>query len=316
MPYQKIILIVLLQILLIYPMTVLSQTNTAKAVPNQNPSAPIVLWPKGAPGEKGNIGEEKDLTKPSDGKISGKPIIRLSNVSNPTISVYRPSKQKDTGAAVVVCPGGGYYILAMDLEGTETCEWLNSLGITAVLLKYRVPAREGLPRHAPPLQDVQRAFGIVRHNAVKWGIDPNRIGVMGYSAGAHLSASISTNFDKRTYEPIDAADQVSCRPDFTMLIYPAYLVVKEEGNKIAPELPVTKNTPPTLLIQTQDDEIPVESSLFYYLALKNAGVPSEMHLYPKGGHGYGLRKIEGSISTWPKRVEEWLRTLGMLERRK
>lgn len=304
----KSLFIFLLYCMLISPLTGLGQSKSAPP----SSASPISLWPNGAPDEKGTIGEEKNMSKPTDNKVDGKEVIRLGNVSNPTITVYRPDKGKDTGAAMVVCPGGGYHILAMDLEGTEICQWLNSIGITAVLLKYRVPVREGQPRYAPPLQDAQRALGIVRHNAGRWGINADRIGIMGFSAGGHLSAALSTNFDKRTYSAIDAADQVSCQPNFTMLIYPAYLTVKEEGDRIAPELPVSANTPPTLLIQTQDDGVRVESSLFYYLALKNAGVPAEMHLYPKGGHGYGMRKMEGNISSWPKRAEEWLRVQGVL----
>jgi acetyl esterase/lipase len=306
----------LFALLLLYTMTnpeiSLAQSG---ATGSKSASQPIALWPNGAPGEKGNIGEEKDMSKPTDNKVAGRELIRLGNVSNPTITVYRPSKQKDTGAAMVVCPGGGYHILALDLEGTEVCEWLNSIGVTAILLKYRVPVREGLPRYAPPLQDAQRALGMVRSRASAWGIDPNRIGIMGFSAGGHLSAALSTNYDKRTYPAVDAADQVSCKPDFTMLIYPAYLTATDKSEKIAPELPITANTPPTLIIQTQDDGIPVENSVYYYLALKNAGVPVEMHLYPKGGHGYGLRKTEVTVTTWPQRAEEWLRAQGVLSKK-
>ncbi len=308
-------IVALLVLIMLLPFSGYSQNSSAKAQ-SLPVATPVALWPNGAPGEKGNIGEEKDMTKPTDGKVDGKQVIRLGNVSNPTITVYRPSKQKDTGAAMVVCPGGGYHILALDLEGTEICEWLNSIGVTAVLLKYRVPVREGQARYAAPLQDAQRALGLVRSQAASLGIDPDRIGIMGFSAGGHLSAALSTNYNQRTYTPIDAADEVSCRPDFTMLIYPAYLTVKEEGDKVAPELAITQQTPPTLLIQTGDDGIRVESSLFYYLALKNAGVPAEMHLYAKGGHGYGLRKIESPVSTWPRRAEEWLNTLGVLTRKK
>src|SRR5580658_1868185 len=199
-----------------------------------NASEPLKLWPNGAPGEKGDIGEERDMTKPSDGLIGGKTVIRLGNVSVPTITVYQPPSDKNTGAAVVVCPGGGYNILAMDLEGTEVCQWLNSAGVTAVLLKYRVPARKGLERYAAPLQDAQRAVGLVRFRAAEWRIDPKRIGIMGFSAGGHLSATVSTHFEKRTYESVDEADQTGCRPDFTMLIYPAYLT-REQGPDLAPE---------------------------------------------------------------------------------
>ena len=272
----------------------------------------MVLWPKGAPGEKGDIGAERDMNKPSDGLIAGKPIMRLGNVSVPTLTLYRPSKTQDTGAAVVVCPGGGYSILAMDLEGTEVCQWLNSIGVTGILLKYRVPARKGGERYAAPLQDAQRAMSLARSHAADWHIDPNRIGIMGFSAGGHLSAAVSTRFDKRAYEPVDEADQVSCRPDFALIIYPGYLV-RNEGPDIAPELTVTSNTPPTFLVQTEDDHARVENSLFYYLALKKAGVPAEMHLFATGGHGYGLRKTDKAVTSWPELAAEWMRHLGVLE---
>ena len=237
------------------------------------PLEPIALWPQAAPGDKGDIGEEKDMTGPKDGLVAGKRVIRLGNVSKPTITVYPAPRDKNTGAAVLICPGGGYSILAMDLEGTEVCEWLNSIGVTGVLLKYRVPSRKDRERYAAPLQDAQRALGLVRQRASEWGIDPRRIGILGFSAGGHLAAALSNNYEKRTYESIDSADQVSCRPDFTLLIYPAYLTVEKEGDKLAPELPVTAQTPPTFLLQTEDDGIRVETSLFYYLALKKAKVP-------------------------------------------
>jgi acetyl esterase/lipase len=278
-------------------------------------SESMALWPKGAPGEKGDIGVEKDTTKPGEGLVGGKPVVRIGNVSVPTLTIYRPPKHKDTGAAVVVCPGGGYRILAMDLEGTEVCQWLNSAGITAVLLKYRVPARQGLERYAAPLQDAQRALGLVRFHAAEWHIDSKRIGIMGFSAGGHLSAVASTRFEKRTYDPVDEADQVSCRPDFTMLVYPAYLI-RKEGPDLSPELTVTSNTPPTFIVQAEDDHVRVENSLFYYLALKKAGVPAEMHLFASGGHGYGLRESDKAVVSWPKRAVEWMRKLGVLEGKK
>lgn len=288
--------------------TLNSAGSSFAAAPN-----PIPLWPNGAPGEKGDIGEEKDMTKPTDGIVAGKPVVRLGNVSQPTLTVFPAPKEKSTGAAVVICPGGGYHILAMDLEGTEVAEWLNSIGVTAVLVKYRVPVRKERPRYEAPLQDAQRALGIVRQRASEWGIDPKRIGIMGFSAGAHLSAVVSGSFDKRAYDPVDAADQLSSRPDFTMLIYPAYLTLAKENDKIAPELKISASTPPTFLAQTQDDSIRVECSLFYYLALKQAKVPVEMHLYPTGGHGYGLRPAKHNVTSWPKRAEEWMRGLGVLD---
>jgi acetyl esterase/lipase len=272
----------------------------------QNPT-PIRLWPNGAPGETANGLVEKDNTKPTDARPGDKAVIRLTNVSDPTISIYSPKKENNTGAAVVVCPGGGYNILAIDLEGTEICDYLNSLGITAILLKYRVPAKAQF-RFQAPLQDAQRALGWIRYNANQYGIDTGRIGIMGFSAGGHLSAAASTNYSKRTYELIDDADKANCRPNFTVLVYPAYLTVKDEGDKISPELIINSNTPPTLLIQTEDDGVRVENSLFYYLALKKEKVPAEMHLYSAGGHGYGMRKTGTGIATWPRQMKEWFQT--------
>jgi acetyl esterase/lipase len=274
--------------------------------------AAVPIWPKDAPGDTPPAGAENDTTKPTDALVGGRRVIRLGNVSTPTMSIYRPPKERNTGAAVVVFPGGGYNILAMDLEGTEVCEWLKSIGVTAVLVKYRVPARQGRPRWAAPLDDAQRAVGLVRAQATDLGIDPKRIGVLGFSAGGHLAAAISNNFDRRSYEIVDARDAASCRPDFALLIYPAYLTVRDEGDKISPELKITKDTPPTFLVQAEDDGVRVENSLFYYAALRNAHVPAEMHLYPVGGHGYGLRRTDKLVTTWPSRAEEWLRSLGLL----
>jgi acetyl esterase/lipase len=270
------------------------------------PPKVIELWPGIAPGEKGNIGEEQDTTKPTDHLVAGKPVIRLGNVSKPTITIYRPPAAKDTGAAVMVCPGGGYHILALDLEGTEVCEWLNSLGFTGVLLKYRVPKRTGLEKHTAALQDAQRALGIIRDRSREWGINPKRIGVLGFSAGGHLAAGLSNNSESRSYPKVDDSDATSCRPDFTLLIYPAYLTVKEANDKIAPELNVMSNTPPTFIAMTADDPLRVETALFYAAALRKAKVPLELHIYPTGGHGYGLRSSKDLVTTWPQRAADWL----------
>lgn len=277
-------------------------------------SKPIDLWPKGAPGEKGDIGEEKDMSKPNEGMVAGKPLIRLGNVSKPTMTIYKPAADKDTGAAVLVCPGGGYSILAYDLEGSEVCDWLNSIGVTGILLKYRVPSRAGLEKHTAALQDAQRAMGLIRQRAKEFGIDPQRIGILGFSAGGHLSAAASAIYDRRTYPPVDEADAVSCRPDFTVLVYPAYLTVRKEADKISPELKITEQTPPTFLVMAADDGVRVENVLFYTLALKNAKVPVELHVYPSGGHGYGLRPTKETVTTWPKRVEEWMQGRSLLAR--
>jgi acetyl esterase/lipase len=222
---------------------------------------PIALWPQNAPGEKAELPPEADLTKSTDGPVAGKPLIRLGNVSHPTITIFPPPREKDTGAAVLVCPGGGYNILAWDLEGTEVCEWLNSIGVTGVLLKYRVPKRDGLEKHGPALQDAQRAMGIVRQRAGELGVDRARIGVLGFSAGGHLAAALCSASEARTYSKTDAADELSCRPGFAVLVYPAYLTLKDDDDKVAPELRVTAHTPPTFLVQTQDDSVRVESSV-------------------------------------------------------
>lgn len=269
---------------------------------------PIQLFPKGAPGEQTKL-IEKAL--PEGGKVGGASVLRLSGVSDPTITIYPASDEVATGAAIVVCPGGGYEILAYDLEGDEICQWLNEIGVTAVLLKYRVPRRTGLEKHTAPLQDVQRAISLVRSKAEELNLDPQRIGVMGFSAGAHLAAMASTSYDKRTYPEVDAADKVSCKPDFCLLVYPAYL--DGPNFTIAPELKVTAQTPPTMLVQTEDDKSYINSSLFYYYALKEAGVPATMHLYSKGGHGYGLRDTGNTVNEWPYRAEEWFMELGVIE---
>ena len=269
---------------------------------------PIQLFPKGAPGEQTKL-IEKAL--PEGGKVGGASVLRLSGVSDPTITIYPASDEVATGAAMVVCPGGGYEILAYDLEGDEICQWLNEIGVTAVLLKYRVPRRTGLEKHTAPLQDVQRAISLVRSKAEELNLDPQRIGVMGFSAGAHLAAMASTSYDKRTYPEVDAADKVSCKPDFCLLVYPAYL--DGPNFTIAPELKITAQTPPTMLVQTEDDKSYINSSLFYYYALKEAGVPATMHLYSKGGHGYGLRDTGNAVNEWPYRAEEWFMELGVIE---
>ena len=266
----------------------------------------IRLWPGTAPGEKQQLGPEQDMTKPTDNLIAGRSVIRLGNVSEPTITIYPSSKP---GPAVVVFPGGGYHILAMDLEGTEVCEWLNSIGITAVLLKYRVPRRGGIERYAAPLQDAQRALGIVRQRAKDLAVDQSKIGVLGFSAGAHLGAALATQSAARTYDPIDAADKLNCRPDFLLLIYPGGLTQREHDDQLSPEVQVTSNSPPAFIVMTQDDPVRPENALMYALAMKKAGVPCELHLFPKGGHGYGLRKAQDAVTEWPLLAAVWLKAI-------
>jgi acetyl esterase/lipase len=272
---------------------------------------PIPLWTGGAPGEQPGPGNEADTTKPDSNLIAGKRVARIGGITNPTIQVFSPPKEKSTGAAVVVFPGGGYSILALDLEGTEVCDWLNSIGVTGVLLKYRVPPHQGAVRYAAPLQDAQRAVRLVRSHAQEWGVDASRVGVLGFSAGGHLAAASSTNYDAETYPPGDAADKLSSRPDFAVVIYPGYLAVKADGDKLPPEIKVTANTPPTFLVQAEDDPVRVENSITYYMALKNAKVPVEMHLYATGGHGYGLRPTKAPVTGWPALAERWMHTIGV-----
>jgi acetyl esterase/lipase len=270
------------------------------------------LWPHGAPGTASNAPSEVDITSAKDNLVAGKPLIRLGNVSVPTLTVYAP-KGKNTGAAVVVFPGGAYHVLAIDLEGTEVCDWLNSVGITCVLVKYRVPDSGPYPKSAAALQDAQRAVGIVRSHASEWHIDLNRIGVLGFSAGAHLAAALSTHFEQRLYDPVDEADEVSCRPDFAVIVYPGYLALAEQNFAPNSDIHVTSQTPPSFIVQAEDDPVHVENSTVYFLALKNAKVPAEMHIYASGGHGYGLRRTELPVTVWPKLVETWLQTIHLAE---
>jgi acetyl esterase/lipase len=271
----------------------------------------LLLWPQGAPGAQPNPSPEIDTTTAKEPLIAGKSIVRLGDVSASTLTLYKPTG-KNTGAAVVVFPGGGYRILAIDLEGTEVCDWLNSAGITCVLLKYRVPDSGPYPKSSAALQDAQRALGIVRSHAGEWHIDPRRIGVLGFSAGAHLAAALSTHFDHRLYDPIDAADQVSCRPDYAVIVYPGYLAIAEQNFAPNAEINVTEKTPSSFIVQAEDDPVHVENSNVYFLALKNAKVPAEMHLYAEGGHGYGLRRTALPVTGWPQLVETWLRTIQIL----
>ena len=238
------------------------------------------------------------------------------------MTVYSPAAD-NTGAAVVVFPGGGYQGLAIDLEGTEVCDWLTSKGITCVLLKYRVPDSGPhwdrqckchlYPKAPTALQDAQRTLGLVRLHAAEWHIDPHKVGVLGFSAGGHLVAAISTHFKQRLYAAVDAADQESCRPDFAVALYPGHLWIHQDKFELNPDIHVTSHTPPTFLLQAEDDPVDnINHSLVYYIALKNAGVPVELHLYAHGGHAFGLRRTEFPITGWPQLVETWLRTIGMI----
>ena len=258
------------------------------------------------------MGEEHDTTKPTDNLIAGRPLVRLGNVSVPTLTLYLAPKARNNGAAVVVFPGGGYSILAMDLEGTEVCDWLNGIGVNCLLLKYRVPGSGPYPKSSAALQDAQRAMGMARLHAGEWGIDPKRVGVLGFSAGGHLAAAISTHYDERLYPAVDAADQESCKPDFAIVIYPGYLAIADKNFAFNPDIPVTAATPPTFLVQAEDDPVHVENVIQYFMTLKRAGVQAELHVYSKGGHGYGLRPTELPVTHWPGLAATWLRTIGVV----
>jgi len=246
----------------------------------------------------------------------------IFNVSKPTMTIYSP-KGRNTSIAIVVFPGGGFNGLAMGIEGTEVCGWLVARGITCVLLKYRVPDSGPAwhkdchcnihPKAPTALQDAQRTIGLLRLNASKWGINPNKIGVLGFSAGGYMVPHLSTHFKKRAYSPIDAADRESCRPDFAIALYPGHMQKKDKQFVLNPEIHFTKETPPTFIIQAENDPMDdIDNSLLYYIGLKNAGVLVEMHLYAEGGHAFGLRRTKFPITEWPQLVETWLRTIGML----
>jgi acetyl esterase/lipase len=272
----------------------------------------IEVWPGKVPDDYGEIGEEMFRPPWSE---EAKVARWLTNVTKPTITVYRPPKESDTGAAMLICPGGGYWNLAWDLEGEEVAAWLNSIGMTGILLKYRVPRRPGQPEALPPpgpLQDAQRALRLARSKAQAWGLDPQRIGMVGFSAGGHLTIATATRFDQRTYAPIDAIDEVSCRPNFAVVLYPGYLV--EKGTDVlASSLQIPARTPPVFLAHAGDDSISeVIHSVGMYLALQRADVPAELHVYAAGGHGFGVRRSALPVSTWTERCVDWLRAQGAL----
>jgi len=271
------------------------------------------VWPGKPPGEVGSVAEEtaKTVTQPDGTTV----VASLTNVSKPTLTVCRPEDAKNTGVAVLVFPGGGYTNLAWDHEGEQVARWLNSIGVTAALLKYRVPRREGTPKENPPIQalmDAQRAISLVRSKAADWGVDPKRIGVLGFSAGGHLAAWSATSFDKRAYDQIDQSDQASCRPDFAVMIYPGMLV-KRDTAELSPTIRLTPQTPPCFFAHAGDDRVSPENSVMMYLALKRVGVPAELHIYASGGHGFGMRPTGKPAATWPQRCEDWLRDIGIVK---
>jgi len=277
---------------------------------------PIVVdvWPGKTPGDVGIAGEEKSLTYES--ALIGAPTRLITNVTRPTLTVYKADKEKNTGTAMIICPGGGYHNLFWELEGEEVAAWLNTHGMTGIILKYRCPRRPGDVKGEPPLGpllDAQRAVSLVRSRAADWGIDPKRIGMVGFSAGGHLALATATNFEKRNYDPLDAVDETSCRPDFAVLCYSGYLKAKDK-NETAPGIRVPAGTPPIFLAHSTDDSISdAEHSVFMYLALKRAGIPAELHVYATGEHDFGVRQNEKLPSSWTNLCLKWLRSQELLK---
>jgi len=256
----------------------------------------IYIWQGAVPGEK-NPKHKPVVTANKNGNVT-----RLTNITNPVFEIFKPKASKNNGCGIIVCPGGGYSILAIDKEGSEVAKWLNKLGYTAFVLQYRVPNNQ-----TGALSDIQRAIRIIRSKAENWKLDVAKLGVIGFSAGGSLSALVSTRFDVDAYSKIDNTDTISCRPDFALLIYPAYLD-KGENRQLTPELTVSKNTPPMFIFTAADDGY-ANSALVMTTALRDAKVPVELHVLPVGGHGYGLRKGNVAAETWPKYAEEWLKNI-------
>jgi acetyl esterase/lipase len=278
----------------------------------------IDLWPGMPPDEPGNIGPEKvRMSSILDRKqVEVTEATRLlTNVTKPTLTIYRPAKEKDTGTVVLICPGGGYWDLYWQLEGEEVADWLNSLGVTGVIVKYRVPRRPDEPKGEParrPLQDAQRAVSLVRSKAKEWGINPERIGMVGFSAGGHLAIATATSFEKRTYAPVDEIDKISCRPNFAILAYPGYLKPKDK-DELSPGLHIPPGTPPVFLAHGGADLIsPAAHSVVMYRALERAGIPAELHIYTGAAHDFGVRKSDQPCSTWTLAAADWMKQIGML----
>jgi len=280
----------------------------------------VPLWPGAPPHSDGvRMPPEHSETGTNPKRFAGLPVTGIYDVSVPTMTVF-PAKVRGTGAAVLIFPGGGFQQLAIDLEGTEACDWMTALGVTCVLVKYRVPNSNHhydkacdcgvTPRHVTALEDAQRAIRLVRSRATSLDVDPNRIGVMGFSAGGYLVAQTS-NISALAYPAVDAVDQLSSRPDFAIALYPGHLCRSDSA--LDPGINVTKRTPPTFLLQSWDDPVDeVCNSTVYARALDAAGVPSEVHLFAKGGHAFGLRPTGHPIDVWPTLLEGWLKGLGLI----
>lgn len=268
----------------------------------------VDVWPSTPPGEKEKLPPEDDTPQPNDRAVAGQSVRRIKNVSVPQLAIYRPEAKLDTGAAVVICPGGAHRILAYDLEGVELARWLNTIGITGIVLKYRVPFRDESNKSLAAVQDAQRALRMVRGQSQSLGIDPKKIGIMGFSAGGDVAARACLLHTKEHYAPIDVTDEQSCRPDFGILIYPAYLV-DDKTSALKPDYMPGKGTPPMFMVHTWDDKQTPLGSLLLAAELKRAGIPCELHLFPNGGHGYGIRHVDGvPVTDWAKLCEPWLKS--------
>lgn len=272
----------------------------------------IPLWPSTPPGPSVVLEEERDMTGDNDGLVAGRRVMRIGNVTTPTLTVFQPPEERRTDLAVVICPGGGHRILAWDLEGTEVADWLNSLGITAIVLKYRVPARNSEVKYESAVQDAQRAMRMVRQRAKGWGIAPHKIGILGFSAGGQTAVMTCVLHDRPIDQPENELASISPRPDFAILIYPAWLVT-EKGERLLDEVVIDERTPPMFFAHAFDDPVRVENSLLTAAALKQAGVPAEVHVWATGGHGFGLRVTEEPCTRWPEACEAWLRRSGRLD---
>ena len=260
------------------------------------------LWPGKPPGDDVALGPERDRTGPDGRLVAGRRVIRLTDVSVPNVAIYKPEASIDTGTAVVIAPGGGHTILAYDLEGTEVAAWLNSIGVTGVVLKYRVPGRDPNKRWLASVQDGQRAISLIRGRAKQLGVASDRIGIMGFSAGGSPTR-YSALVKARLYDPVDEYDRVPFRPDFAAPIYSGGI---PEGATI------DGTCPPFFMVITHDDRERSLDVAELYIALKKAGVSTELHIYESGGHGYGLRPTGLPVTSWPDRMEDWMRRLGLL----
>ncbi|MDZ4685989.1 MAG: alpha/beta hydrolase [Planctomycetaceae bacterium] len=273
----------------------------------------INVWPAKPPGETKELPPEANVAKPDDNPVGDRPIIKLTNVSTPTLAVYRPATEQDTHAAVIVCPGGGHNILAFDHEGTELAEWLAQRGVTGIVLKYRVPFRNPDQRWQAAVQDAQRAVSLVRSRASEWQIDPSRIGIIGFSAGGETAAMTAILHAKRHYDKLDGIDEVSCRPDFAALVYPGGLTEKDDPWKLRDHVKVDVTTPPMFFAHSADDRVSPANSILLFTELKKVNVPAEMHIYASGGHGWGMRQTGHPCNSWTDRFGEWLKSQGWLE---